>query len=307
MRIGILGMGGVGSFIGAKLTKNFENDDDTKIVFICRGETKDSILRNGLTLFTGNNTINSRPGLVSDNPKEIGVLDILLIATKAFSLASAVKQYQECFHKDTVIISLQNGVNAKEIIKENTHGTVPNILEGCIYIASNIEKPGLVNHVGGPGKVFFGNDDKSDFQWVEHLLKKGGIEASYTKNIKDILWKKYLFVSPVAAMTTALNITFGELAEHPGLMNHLEKMMQEVQNVAHEFNVTLTDKDIEDAMKMLSNFPYRAKSSLQLDFENKNDRNEKCYLVDYIIDNGNKFGVPVEAYKKMNERIGRSQ
>ena len=90
-------------------------------------------------------------------------------------------------------------------------------------------------------------------------------------------------------------------------MRHLENMMQEVQNVAHAFNVTLTGKDIEDALGMLSNFPYQAKSSLQLDFENKTDRNEKCYLVDYIIDNGNKFGVPVDAYKKMNEKIGHSQ
>lgn len=180
-------MGGVGSFIGAKLTKNFENDENTKIIFICRGETKINILKNGLSLSSGNVLSNARPDLVSDDPIEIGTLDILIIATKSFSLAKAVKEYQNCIHKDTVIIPLQNGVNAKEIIKEITIATKPNILEGCIYVASNIEEPGFVNHVGGPGKVFFGNEDKLNFQWVEALLKQGGIPATYTKNIKHIL------------------------------------------------------------------------------------------------------------------------
>jgi len=195
---------------------------------------------------------------------------------------------------------------AKNIIEKNINHDNSKILEGCIYIASNIEKPGVVNHVGGPGKIFFGNSDGLDFGWVEKILVNGGLNAIYTKNIKVILWKKYLFVSPLALMTTALGITFGELAEDPKYMVKLEGMMREVQKLADEFNVTLTEKDIEDSLALVSNFPYKSKSSLQLDFENHNRETEKDNLVDFVINSGREFGIKVDNYEEMNRKMTAS-
>ncbi|MEG3659055.1 2-dehydropantoate 2-reductase [Arenibacter palladensis] len=303
MRIGILGMGGIGSFIGAKLTKHYENDEETKVIFICRNKTKEIINNDGLSLITDDGIIKSTPYLASDNPDEIGLLDLLIVATKSFSLVEAIGKYQDCLKKETIIIPLQNGVNAKNIIEANINHDSSKILEGCIYIASNIEKPGVVKHLGGPGKIFFGNNDDLDFEWVEKILVTGGLNAIYTKNIKELLWKKYLFVSPLAVMTTALDITFGELSEDSKYMAKLENMMLEVQELATKFNVTLTKKDIEDSLAMLSNFPYASKSSLQLDFENQNSQTEKHNLLDFVIENGKKFGIKVDNYEEMNEKI----
>lgn len=303
MKIGILGMGGIGSFIGAKLTQNYKDDEEIRIIFICRNQTKETINKNGLSLITDNKTITSKPYLVSDDPDEIGKLDLLIVAVKSFSLESVISKYQVCLKNETVIIPLQNGVNAKDIIRNRIDHCNPKVLEGCIYVASNIEKPGVVKHVGGPGKIFFGNNDDPDFSWVETILVNGGIEAIYMKNIREILWKKYLFVSPLATMTTALDITFGELAQDPNYMAQLEKMMGEVQELADKFNVNLADKDIEDSLSMLSKFPYNSKSSLQLDFENRNKKNEKDNLVDFVIKNGKKSGVKVDGYEEMNSKI----
>jgi 2-dehydropantoate 2-reductase len=303
MKIGILGMGGIGSFVGAKLTESYKSEEKTEIIFICRNKTKENIKKNGLTLVSENKTTKSQPYLVSDDSDEIGLLDILLVTTKSFSLDSALKEYEGCLKQETIIIPLQNGVNAKNIIEATINYDSSKILESCIYVASNIEKPGVVNHVGGPGKIFFGNTDELDFKWVEEVLVKGGLDANLTKDIKKILWKKYLFVSPVAAMTTALDITFGELAENEKFICQLEKMMKEVQGLANNFNIELTDDDIQDSLAMLSNFPYASKSSLQLDFENKNDKTEKANLIDYIVENGRKYGVSVGTYEEMNRKI----
>lgn len=302
MRIGVLGMGGIGSFIGAHLATNYESDPHTDIVFICRGKTKEAILANGLALSTPTKTFTAKPDLTSDDPAEIGLLDLLIVSTKSYDVTDAIREYSACISKNTIIIPLQNVVNPKELIKSSI-GYHSTILEGCIYIASNIEKPGVVKHVGGPGKIFFGNDDDEDFQRVEQILQKGGIDATYTHQIKTILWKKYLFVSPIAAITTALAISFGELAEKAGLMVQLEGMMNEVQRLANQFNVTLTQTDIADSLAMLKNFPYQAKSSLQLDVENQTPKTEKPFLVDFIIKNGEKYRVKVDIYDKMNQKI----
>ncbi|MGV3503285.1 MAG: ketopantoate reductase family protein [Adhaeribacter sp.] len=303
MRIGILGMGGVGSFVGAKLAKNYEGDKTTKIIFICRGETKKHIDSAGLLFSSKGITINVKPDLASDDPEEIGLLDILIVATKSFSLIHAIHQYQTCLQPDTVIITLQNGVNAKFQICQHIHHDPSKILEGVIYVASNMEKPGIVNHLGGPGKIFFGNKDKSDYRWVEVVLKKGGLDITYTKEIKEILWKKFLFVSPLAAMTAALDIPFGEVAKNAANKAQLEKMMQEVQALARHFQVPLTDQDIGDSLAMLANFPYESKSSLQLDFEQNKEITEKQDLVDFVVGNGEAFGVNVDNYKEMEAKI----
>jgi len=296
-------MGGVGSFTGAKLTKNYENDEETKIIFICRNETKEAIVNKGLTLIAADKTINSRPYLVSDKPDEIGLLDVLIVATKSYALGTAISEYQNCLKDDTIIIPLQNGVNAKNIIKNHIDHDTSKILEGCIYIVSNIEDPGIVKHLGGPGKIFFGNNDSQDFGWVGEILVKGGLNATYTKDIQEILWKKYLFVSPLSTMTTALNITLGELAEESKYMVKLEKMMNEVQKLANKHNVTLTKEDVEASLAMISKFPYKAKTSLQLDFENQNNKTEKDILVDFVIKNGAKYGISVGHYQEMDNII----
>lgn len=303
MKIGILGMGGIGSFIGAKLTEGSKSDSETEIIFICRDKIKEAINNKGLSLSTEDKIITSKPSLASDQTDEIGLLDVLIVSTKSFSLAKAVKNYQNCLKKDTVIIPLQNGVNAKTIIEKSINHDSSKILEGCIYVASNIEKPGVVKHVGGPGKIFFGNNDKSDFEWLEETFKKVGLNATYTQEIKKIVWKKYLFVSPVAAMTTALDITFGQLAESSTYRSKLKEMMKEVKNLAAIFKVNLTESDVEDSLSMLSNFPYNSKSSLQLDFENKHTNTEQENLVGFVVQNGKEFGINVENYKTMNEKI----
>ena len=303
MKIGILGMGGIGSFIGVKLTKNYENDPETNIVFICRNDTKKAINTNGLSLTSEGKTTTVTPYLATDDTKKIGELDILIVATKSFSLDGTISKYQDCIKDDTVIIPFQNGVNAKNSIQENITHNSNKILEGCIYIASNIDKPGVVKHVGGPGKIVFGNSDATDYKWVEDVLVKGGLSATYTKDIKTFLWKKYLFVSPLATITTALNLTFGEVAESAKHMDLLKQMMQEIQALAAKSNITLSDKDIETSLGMLSNFPHKSKTSLQLDFENKHKNTEKDDLVDYVVSASATFGITAKNYTEMSAKI----
>ncbi len=308
MNIGILGMGGVGSFIGAKLADHYRNDKETNIIFICRNETKEAINRDGLCLLSGDKTIIARPYMASDDPKKIGLLDILFVATKSFSLDQAINQYQECITENTIIIPLLNGVDTKQILEKNIDLDGSRILEGCIYVASNIKKPGVVQHVGGPGKIYFGSSDELNYVGIEDILIRGGLDVVYTNEIKKILWKKYLFVSPLATMTTALNITFGEVAQEVVHMEKLEAMMLEVQALSQKFDVLLTTKDIQDSLDMISKFPFESKSSLQLDFENKNSKTEKESFVDFVINNGKMLGIPVGHYEEMNQKIiGRSK
>ena len=71
LKIGILGMGGIGGFVGAPLAKKYK-DSDTKIVFICRGKTKENIQKEGLT-FETKNTKENLEGTVAVKFSDIGL------------------------------------------------------------------------------------------------------------------------------------------------------------------------------------------------------------------------------------------
>ncbi|AWW31140.1 hypothetical protein DN752_13940 [Echinicola strongylocentroti] len=303
MKIGVLGIGGVGGFIGAKLAHAYQNDPAAEIIFICRGTTQQEISTNGINLHADGQQIHTKPSIASDDPAKIGQLDLLIIATKAFSLPSVITNFQDCISTDTVILPLQNGINAAETILQQFPKNPPTVLEGCIYIASNIEKPGVIHHVGGPGKVIFGKEGSGDFRWITTLLQKAGIDAHYTSEIKKVLWKKFLFVSPLAAITTAYDVTFGEVAAREELVKRLQKLMQEVQAVANVKTTVLQDSDVEEALNMLSNFPYSAKSSLQLDVEQEAPQTEKATFIDFVIALGRKAHINTEAYLLMDKLI----
>ncbi|KIO54726.1 ketopantoate reductase family protein [Flavobacterium hibernum] len=297
LKIGILGIGGIGGFVGAPLAKKYK-DSSTKIIFICRGETKKVIQNEGLLFESKGISETIFPDLVSDNPAEIGILDVLILTSKSYSINNILATYKDCVNEKTIIITLQNVVNAKEIIRE-TLPEVGQIMEGCIYVASNVKKPGHVQHLGGPGKIFIGGKENKA---LIPLLVEGGLDITYVASISEILWKKYLFVAPVAAITSAYKVTFGQLLEDQNLMQILGNMMIEIQSLGAKNNIILTNEDIETSKDLLTKFPFESKSSLQLDFENHN-QTEKQFLVDYVIENAVKFGIETPYYNGVNEKI----
>jgi 2-dehydropantoate 2-reductase len=298
IKIGILGIGGIGGFVGAPLAKKYK-DSTTQIIFICRGATKNAIQKDGLIFESKGIKETIFPDLVSDNPTEIGILDVLIVTSKSYSVSEILNTYKDCISAETVIITLQNVVNAREIVRE-TLPELGQIMEGCIYVASNVKKPGHVQHVGGPGKIFVGGEKEN--KWLIDLLTAGGLDITYVSDINQILWKKYLFVAPVAAITSAYKVTFGQLLEDKDLMHILENMMIEIQSLASKNNINLTKEDIETSKDLLTKFPFESKSSLQLDFEN-NNQTEKTFLVDYVIENCTKNEIQTPFYKSVNDRI----
>lgn len=260
IKIGILGIGGIGGFVGAPMAKKYK-DSTTQIIFICRGATKNAIQKSGLIFESKGTKETIFPDLVSDNPTEIGILDVLIVTSKSYSLSEILTTYKDCIGTNTIIITLQNVVNAREIIRE-TLPELGQIMEGCIYVASNVKSPGHVQHVGGPGKIFVGGEKEN--KWLIDLLTTGGLDITYVADINQILWKKYLFVAPVAAITSAYKVTFGQLLEDKNLMHILENMMIEIQSLARKNNIILTKEDIETSKDLLTKFPFESKSSLRL-------------------------------------------
>ena len=109
-RIAIVGVGGVGGYLGTKLANRYADDGGVDIVFIQRGDHLHAIKRNGLRYITKNNTYTVIPTLATDDPRETGKIDLAIICVKSYNLQQTATQIATSLKNDSVILSTLNGL-----------------------------------------------------------------------------------------------------------------------------------------------------------------------------------------------------
>jgi len=295
-RIAIAGIGGIGGYIGGKLAHYYSGKDNVEIVFIARGEMADAINTNGLTLVSKGVTYTCVPASTSDDPVEIGKVDLFIVCTKNFSVAAILAKYAGCLNANTIVITTQNTVNGKETVTPYLPEGAT-LMEGSIYIASNIVAPGKVDHVGGPAKLFFGSDGAVDSKGdkIAKILTDADIDATYTTDIKPVLWKKFMFVSPAAVVTAIFQTTFSGITENGTAKQLFTGLMYELMQLAKAKKIAVDENTIANNINLLSNFKGEVKSSFQLDLEN-NKPSEIDSLVKYVIDEAKLLEVPTPSF-----------
>lgn len=302
-RIAIAGIGGIGGYIGGKLAHYYQDTDNIEIVFIARGEMAEAINQNGLNLVSRGVNYKCVPTLTSNNPAAVGAVDLFIICTKNFSVTGILKKYAACLTGNTTVITTQNTVSGKEAITPYLPKGVT-LMEGSIYIASNIIEPGKVEHVSGPAKLFFGSDGEADAkgEGIAQIFADAGIDATYTSNIKPVLWKKFMFVSPAAIVTAIFKTTFSGILEDKEVEQLFIGLMAELMQLATAKNIAVDENTIQNNISLLSNFKGEVKSSFRLDLEN-NKPSEVDSLVRYVIDEAKLFKVPTPYFESSLTRL----
>jgi len=302
MKIAIVGIGGVGGYYGGKLALRYASSDDHQIFFIARGEHLDKIRKDGLKLITAEGDFTAMPSLATDNPKELGPLDLILFCVKGYGLDNAARMITGNLHSNTVTIPLLNGVDSVERLKAILRQG--NILNGCVYISTRIVRPGIIQQTGGSCNLLFGPESGpvEPYREIETLLKNADIKAELSENITVGAWSKYLFVGPLAGITSLLEKPFGEIMENREHKIMLEEMMKEVKLIADAKGIPLPENIIEQSLEVTSNFPYETKSSMQLDFE-KGRETELETFTGYIIKSGEELGIKTPLHDKIYSEL----
>ncbi|GAB3020747.1 2-dehydropantoate 2-reductase [uncultured Cyclobacterium sp.] len=300
--IAILGIGGVGGFVAARILAN-RLDKSVKLDLISRGATYDNIKSKGLVFSNPDSKKILHPdGLILSGESK-NTYDLVILATKSQSMKQAVLENQAIFGKDTLVLPLQNMTNAAALIRPFVGKAM--VLDACIYLISNVQKPGHIKHLGGPGKVIVGSSNTGTYDWVINYLNECGIPLNLVSDVKFQLWKKFLFISSLGTLTAARNVTFGEIRSSQELKGVWIGLMEELIQLAQKQEVMLDESDIKNALAMISNFPEDAKSSFQLDVE-AGRFGEKKTLVDEVIIDSKKYGLSCTNYQLLESKISES-
>lgn len=295
MKILIVGIGGVGGFFGGKLAYQYRDSSDLEIFFLARGAHLNQIQKKGLQIKHLGETYTCQPDKSSDDPGEFGKVDVIIYCTKAYGLESIASQLEANMHSGTKVLTLLNGVDSYEKLVEMYPGH--NVINGCVYILSRIESPGVIENFGQKHQLFFGYDhqDISELRPLEELFQAAGINAKLSDSISEITWAKFIFISAVATSTSYYNITLGEILADENKRKVLVQLIREVKEVGLKKQVTIADDIEADILNKLEKLPFETTSSMQRDFR-QHKQTEVQSLTEYVIQEGENLRVVTPTY-----------
>ncbi|TGC09801.1 ketopantoate reductase family protein [Methanolobus halotolerans] len=275
MKICFFGVGGVGGYFGALVTKKFGEKHD--IFFVARGPHEDTINSQGLTLKKsgGEELINVSPKLCTNNVGDLPICDIIVLLVKAYDLESAIAEIAKISNEETVILPLLNGVDIYEKIRSQLDTGV--VFPSCIYVGTHIESPGVIYQKGGSCKISLGKDPMyPEFypRALLSLLNDSSINFNWENPVQISIWSKYMFIAAFGLVTAAYGKTLGEVLDSPELSELTKSIMNEVEEIAKKLDINLDNDIVETSLSKAKGFPYEAKTSFQRDVELKGEINE---------------------------------
>jgi 2-dehydropantoate 2-reductase len=294
MRIAVVGAGGVGGGFGAALAKA-----GADVFFIARGTHLAAMKSQGLKVQGDRGETHLVPTRATDDPDDIGQVDIVLFCVKLWDVESAGYHIKPLIGPDTAVIPLQNGIDAAErlipILGSNA------VMGGVAQISASIVGPGLIRQVGTFMRMIFGELDGTVSRRAEAFLalcSKAGFDATLSEQILTELWMKFILLASNASITALTRQPIGKLRDDSDLRLMFTAAYREAIDVGRARGVALPADALENVMNFTSRAPSSMKASMAIDLERGN-RLELPWLGGKLVDLGLKLGVPTPTHSVM--------
>jgi 2-dehydropantoate 2-reductase len=321
MRAAIVGVGSLGTIIGALITKGGKQID----LFDSYKENVDTLNACGATV-TGSIDLNVPVNAYTPD-QMTGEYDLVFVLTKQTNNHVALPQLLAHLHADSVVCTLQNGIPENSVAsivgRERTIG-------GAVGFGATWLKPGvssLTTSYEATKKFAFeiGEIDgavRPRLDVVREYLECVG-KTEIRTNLMGIRFAKVLMNATFSGMSTALGCTFGDVLKNPKAMTCLAFVADECIKVAHARGVRLEEMQGEDleffelnsADDIPSKMPlYRKiwgqhvelKASMLQDLE-KGRECEINYINGFICQQGDELGIDTPFNDKIVELVTEAQ
>jgi 2-dehydropantoate 2-reductase len=227
MRIAVVGAGGVGGWLAARLAAAGRD-----VHLVARGTHLTAVREHGLTLRSpaGDVTV-AVPA--TDDAARIGPCDAVLFTVKSYDVPTAAAHLPPLVGPRTTIAPLQNGVDAAERVAEVVGPE--RVVGGLALISSGIAGPGVVEHAGGPARIVLGDLPGGPAGRAEALVRAcavPGVDAQHDTAIRPALWDKFAFLCALAGTTATTRLPLGSVRSCPASWAMFRDLVAEVYAVA---------------------------------------------------------------------------
>jgi len=262
MRIAIFGSGGVGGYFGGRLAQAGED-----VIFIARGEHLQAMQQNGLRVDSILGDFVISQSRATDNPAEVGGVDVVLVAVKAWQVPEAAEAMKPMVRPETIILPLENGVDAPDQLAAVLGAE--HVLGGLCRISVFIAAPGHIKHVAIQPHIAFGELNGRPSERVELLrqafARAQGMTVAVPVDIRAALWEKFLFIAAISGVGAVTRQPAGSLRSVPETRTLLLRAMEEIEMVAKARGISLSPDIIQKTMGFIDNMPPATLASMQRD------------------------------------------
>lgn len=262
MRIAVFGTGGVGGYFGGRLAQIGQD-----VTFIARNKSLDAMRERGLRVdsIAGDFTL---PRVeVTDDPRKVGVVDYVLCCVKAGQVAAAGKAMLPMVGPETLVVPLQNGIEAPARLGETLDPA--NVLGGLCGIVSFLAAPGHIKHTGASPLIRFGHLDNRPDPRVNSLAEIfnhcSGVKASIPEDINVAMWQKFMLVTPWSGLGAVSRAPIGALLAQHETREMLLEAVEEVDQLARAMGISLPANSVEKTIRTLESMPPNSTTSMQRD------------------------------------------
>lgn len=272
MKIGIFGVGAIGSALAAEIYNITPNE-----IYLCANLNYINKINKGINV----NSIHYDIAYTSNEK-----MDYLFICLKNYDLENSLKDISLFVSSKTIIIPILNGVSATETLKK--HFKDNRVCYGMIRIEANKTNSGV--NTSKITELAFGLDEHDDdLDKLHKLLKQGGINDVIYEDMKRAVWRKFMLNVGINQVSALTNSTYDDM-RHPYLSDLIYHLMTEVVKVAEAMKINISDDDAKFMIDDLSKRDSKRVTSLTEDIINKR-KSEVDYFGLVVINYAKKYHI----------------
>ncbi|SDI80020.1 ketopantoate reductase [Paraburkholderia steynii] len=289
MKVAVMGAGAVGCYYGGMLARAGH-----EVVLIGRRQHVEAIERSGLRLEA--QSFDERiPLAASTQASAVQGAKLVLFCVKSTDTQSAALEIKPFLAPDTLVLSLQNGVeNADEVRKVITQ----QVAAAVVYVATEMAGPGHVRHHGRGELVIEPSNSSAE---VAQALIAAGVPTEISDNVRGALWAKLILNCAYNALSAITQLPYGRLVKGEGVTTVMRDIVDECLAVAKADGVTIPG-DIDKAVRMIAETMPGQYSSTAQDLS-RGKRSEIDHLNGLIVRRGDALGVATPSNRLLHTLV----
>ena len=287
MRIVVMGTGGLGGYFGGLLARA-----GGEVTFVARGRNLEALQGQGLTVQSVNGDFTLSNVQACADPSGLPEADFVLFTVKTYGVEDATALLQPAVGRDTVLLTLQNGVDTPGYLQEALgRGTV---LAGITRIGSTLVEPGVIEQPTRDRAIEYGSLDEQGeaaLERVRELLEAADIPVLLSPDIRKSLWEKLVLISAFAGLSALTGLSPNQLLARRPTRTIYAQVMEETAAVARAAGVDLEADTAARILAYLDAEGELGSASMAVDFQHRR-RTEIEAINGAVVRHGRRLGMP---------------
>jgi 2-dehydropantoate 2-reductase len=295
----IIGAGGTGGTLGAYLARAGKD-----VSFIARGEHLAAMRRQGLRVIRTGDEFTVNPVKACPMEEYRDRPDVIFVCVKGYSLDPLIPFIRRVAHKNTIVIPILNIYGTGAAMQKKLPGIL--VLDGCIYVAAQLESPGVIRMSGDILRVVFGVRSAEEFRpelkEIEGELASCGIGGGLSEDIRRDALMKFSYVSPQGACGLYYGVSAGAMQQEGECRNFFRELVHEIDLLAQAQGICFTENIVKRNLDILDSLKPNMTTSMQKDIAAGKD-SEADGLIFEVVRTAHRLHVRVPAYEKAAEKL----